>query len=110
MDNNQDRCCLKFDPKPWDEKVHRWKDKLFIKDTIPQLFHIPFPPMVGKMVQRQWKKAQDASAAPKVKNFLWLAHDPSAWKSEHYIHVTKKVPDVENVKFSGRFITKVFDI
>lgn len=35
--------------------------------------------------------------------------DPSPWKGEHYIHVTKEVPNAENVKISGTFISKVFD-
>ncbi|MFC1727344.1 hydrolase [Patescibacteria group bacterium] len=103
------QCCQKFNPSLWDEKVHQWKGKRFIKDTLPQLFHMPFPPMIGRMIQRQWKKAQTAGAAPKMKDFLWLAHDPSPWKSEHYIAVTKKVPDAHNTKLSGTFISKVFD-
>lgn len=106
-DKNQ--CCSKFNPELWDEKNHSWKDKLFIKDTIPQLFHMPFPPMIGKMIQKQWKKAQAAGAAPKIKDFLWLSYDPSPWKSEHYISVTKNVPNAENVRLSGKFISKVFD-
>lgn len=61
------------------------------------------------MIQRQWKKAQDAHAAPAIRDILWLAYDPSPWISEHYIHVTKEVPNAENVKLSGRFISKVFD-
>jgi hypothetical protein len=109
MARDKKTCCPKLDPKPWEEKKHVWKNKLFIKDTLPQLFHMPFPPMVGRMVQRQWQKAQKAGADPKLKDFLWLAHDPSPWKSEHYIHVTKEVPDAENVKISGTFLTKVFD-
>jgi len=102
-------CCPRFDPKPWQEKIHQWKDKLFIKDTVPQIFHIPFPPMIGKMMQKQWEKIQKANAAPKTENFLWLSYDPSPWKSEHFIHTTKTVPDAENVKISGTFISKVFD-
>jgi len=106
---NKDQCCQKFDPKLWDQKTHHWKNKLFIKDTVPQLFHMPFPPMIGRMIQRQWKKAQDAGAAPKMKDFLWLSYDPSPWKSEHYIAVTKKVPNANNAKITGTFISKVFD-
>ncbi|MBW2990503.1 hypothetical protein KY348_02240 [Candidatus Woesearchaeota archaeon] len=102
-------CCPKFNPKPWDDKTHKWKNKLFIMDTIPQLFHTPLPWMIGRMIHKQWKKAQDAGAAPKIKDFLWLAYDPSPWKSEHYIHVTKEVPGANNVKLSGTFITKVYD-
>ena len=110
MDNkDSEQCCPEFDPKPWDEKTHLWKNKPFIKDTIPQLFHMPWPPIIGRMVQRQWEKAEKAGAAPKLKDFLWLSYDPSPWKSEHYIAVTKEVPDAENVKLSGTFISRVFD-
>lgn len=109
MDKKKGECCPVFDPETWDEKTHHWEDKLFIKDTIPQLFHIPLPFMIGRMIHKQWKKAQDAGAAPELKDFLWLAYDPSPWKSEHYIHVTKEVPGAENVRFSGTFISKVFD-
>ncbi len=109
MSKHDKECCPKFDPKPWDEKIHNWENKLFIKETIPQLFHMPLPLMVAKMVKRQWKKAQDVGAAPDIKDFLWLAYDPSPWKGEHYIHVTKEVPNANNVKLSGTFISKVFD-
>ena len=106
---NRDQCCPKFNPKLWDGKTHHWKNKLFIKDTVPQLFHMPFPPMIGKMIQRQWKKAKDDGAAPDIKDFLWLSYDPSPWKSEHYIAVTKEVPSANNAKLSGTFVSKVFD-
>ena len=102
-------CCPKFDPAPWDEKTHIWKDKLFIRETLPQLFHMPLPWMVGRMIGRMWKKAQDAGAAPDLKDFLWLATDPSPWRSEHYVHVTKEVPNAENATITGTFVSKVFD-
>lgn len=38
-----------------------------------------------------------------------LAYDPSPWKSELYISVNKDVPNIENVKLSGKYISKVFD-
>jgi hypothetical protein len=104
-----EHCCQEFDPEPWDEKTHEWKNKLFIRDTVPQLFHMPLPWMVGRVVNRMWKKAQDAGAAPDLKDFLWLAYDPSPWKSEFYIAVTKEVPGADNVRFTGTFISKVFD-
>ncbi|MFC1647186.1 hydrolase [Patescibacteria group bacterium] len=108
-DEKKDICCQEFNPVGWDGKTHFWKDKLFIKDKIPQLFHIPIPAMIGKMITKQWKKATDAGAAPDLKDFLWLSYDPSPWVSEHYIYVTKEVPDAENVMFTGNYISKVFD-
>jgi hypothetical protein len=56
-----------------------------------------------------WKKAQDAGAASDMKDFLLLAYDPSPWKSELYMNVTKEVPGAENVKLTGSFTSKVFD-
>jgi len=61
------------------------------------------------MIQRLWNRAKEADAAPDLKDFLWLAYDPSPWKSEHFIYVTKEVPGAENVKISGTFVTMVFD-
>jgi hypothetical protein len=102
-------CCPVFDPEPWDKKVHNWKEKPFIRDYIPQLFHFPLPSMMGKVIGRMWKKAQDSGAAPELKDFLLLAYDPSPWKSELYMNVTKEVPGAENVKLTGTFISMVFD-
>ena len=102
-------CCPVFDPSPWENKTHNWVEKPFIRDYLPQLFHMPLPSMMGKVIGRMWEKAQDAGAAPEMKDFLLLAYDPSPWKSELYMNVTKEVPGTENVKLTGTFISKVFD-
>jgi hypothetical protein len=102
-------CCSKFDPATWDGKKNDWREKLFIRDSIPQIFHMPFPPMFAKKMMRMWKKAQEAGAAPELKNFLFLTYDPSPWKSELYLAVTKEVPNADNVKFTGEFLSRVFD-
>ncbi len=70
-------CCPKFDKTPWDEKTHQWEEKQFIKDSIPQLFHIPLPWTINQTMARMWKGAEEAGAAPDMKDFLMLAYDPS---------------------------------
>jgi len=102
-------CCPKFDPEPWDEKEVVFKDKMFIVDTIPQFLHMPLPGSFGKTVAKMWEKIEKAQAKPDDKDFLMLAYDPSPWKSELHINVTREVPDAENVKLSGTYATKVFD-
>jgi len=102
-------CCLQFDPVPWDGKTYLWKDKPFITESIPEFMHMPFPPMVAKAIGRMWKMAQDAGAAPELKDFLCLAYDPNPWKGELYVAVTKEVPSAKNVKLSGTFVSRVFD-
>lgn len=43
------------------------------------------------------------------KDYIMLSCDPSSWKSELYINVTKEVPGAENVTFSGEYLTKVYE-
>ena len=102
-------CCPPFDPALWDYKTHDWIDKPFIKDNLPQFFHMPLPYMMGRVIGRMWKKAEAANAAPATKDFMILSYDPSPWKSELYMSVTGEVPGAENIKFTGTFVSKVFD-
>ncbi len=102
-------CCPKFEPEPWDGKTNIWTEKQFIRDYLPQFLHMPLPSMMGKVIGRMWKKAQDAGATCEKKDFLLLAYDPSPWKSELYMNVTKEVTGAENVKLTGTFTSKVFD-
>jgi hypothetical protein len=106
---NDDVCCPEIDLGPWDGTTHVWTDKPFIKETIPVFFHIPWPPMIGKMIRRMWDKVQKAGATPKVNEHLLLNTDPSPWRSEWYMSVTKELSDAENVTISGTFFTRVFD-
>jgi len=102
-------CCPRFDPVPWEEATHLWQYKPFIMDSVPEFMHMPFPPMIAKAMGRMWKMAQDAHAAPELKDFLCLAYDSSPWRGELYIAVTKEVPGANNVRLSGTFISRVFD-
>ena len=38
-----------------------------------------------------------------------LAYDPSPWKSELHMTVTKEVPNAKNMTLTGEFFSKVFD-
>ena len=64
-----EECCPKFNPKKWDKKTLNWKNKKFIKETIPTLFHIPFPPMIGKKITKMYNLAMDAKANPPKKEW-----------------------------------------
>jgi len=102
-------CCPQFNPDGWEEKNHVWDNKLFIKETIPAIFHMPLPWSISRMIGRMWDKIQAANAAPGLADFLLLSNDPSPWKSEYLMAVTKEIPGAENVRLSGTFISKVFD-
>lgn len=103
-------CCPKFNPKKWDKKTFIWRDKLFIMEAIPTLFHIPFPPMIEKKITKMMKLAENPNKIDSKKDeVLVLFRDPSAFKSHIYISVTGKVNGAHNVKISGTFIARVYD-
>lgn len=106
---DQNVCCPEFNPVPWDHKKHVWSNKLFLKDSVPEFFHIPLPSTYGKVITRMWQKATDADATPEVKDFLLLAHDPSPFKGELLLAITKEIPGAEMVRLSGTFMSRVFD-
>lgn len=109
MNNKDEVCCPPFDPKLWDEKEVVWKDKLFVVGSMPQILHIPFPGAFEKTVKDLWAKIEAANAKIEGDEFLMLSQDPSPWKSNLYINVTKEVPDAKNIHLSGTFVAKVFD-
>jgi hypothetical protein len=100
-------CCPEFDTKRWDEKTHVWKDKLFLQDQVFQVMHIPLN--MSQVVKRMFSKIEAMKAAPPDKDFLMLCYDPSPWKSEIYMTVTKDIPEGKMAKITGTFESKVFD-
>lgn len=110
MNNKSNQCCPEFKPEKWDKRTIKWSNKQFIKESIPTLFHIPFPPMIGKKITKMMNLATDAEKMDSKKDeILILFQDPSAFKSNIYISVTGNVPGANNIKISGSFITKVYD-
>lgn len=104
---NTDTCCPEFKPKLWDDKTHIWKNKLFLQDEVKQIMHIPLN--MGKVITRMWQQVDQSKASPNTEEFLILAYDPSPWKSELFMTVTKDIPGSNIVKMTGTFIGKVFE-
>lgn len=103
-------CCPEFKPDKWDKKDWNWDQKKFIKDSIPTMFHIPFPSMINQKIGRMWKAVEEfRSALPNIEDTLILFLDPSAFRSEIYISTEKEVPTEQNVTISGKFVSRVFD-
>jgi hypothetical protein len=99
-------CCPRFDPAPWDEKEFQWQDKLFIKDRVRCLFHIPLN--FGKVMVRCMEKIKKADAFTSVQP-IGLSNHTSRWNMDLYIEVSKEVPGADNVKLSGTYVSKVFE-
>ncbi len=98
-------CCLRFDPEPWDQKEKVFKDRLFVKDNVLTIFHIPFG--FGRVMLRNIKKIVQAGAI--TNDALLLYRTRSLWRAEIYIAVAKDVPNAKMEEISGTFMTKVYD-
>ncbi|MFO7734376.1 MAG: hydrolase [Candidatus Aminicenantes bacterium] len=102
---DQDICCPKFDPAPWDDKTHEWKDKKFVRDKVRALFNIPMN--FGAVVRRLDGKIREAGAT--VPDYLGLSNHTSKWSMDMYVAVDKDVPGADNVTLSGKFFSKVYE-
>jgi hypothetical protein len=100
-------CCPPCDTEKWNEKTHVWREKPFISGNVAQIFHIPLN--VGRAIRSLWSKTTDAKAALPAEESLILFYDPSPWKSELFMTVSRDVPGAKNVKISGTFVSRVFE-
>jgi len=98
-------CCLRFNPEPWDEKEKTLQDKLYLKDHIRSIFHIPLN--FGQVMVKNMEKIQKADAL--AAEPLMLSDEKSLWGADIYIAVSKEMSGAEIVKISGTFLTKVFE-
>lgn len=103
--NSETGCCPKFNPDPWQEKEIEFDNKLFLKDQVRSIFHIPLN--FGKVMAKNMEKIKKADALSS--EILLLSDECSAWGSNLHIAVSKEVPEAEMVRISGTFLTKVFE-
>ena len=105
LHDSETGCCPRFDTEPWDEKEVVLEDRLFIKDRVRSIFHIPLN--FGKVMVRNMTKISAAAALADPP--LVLSDENSLWGADVYIATTKDVPDSEMAKISGTFLTNVFE-
>lgn len=103
--DQQQECCPKFDPAPWDGKVFEWSNKKFIKDKVFTLFYIPVN--FGSVITRMNKKVEKAGG--KIPDWLGLSDHTTKWNMDIYLAVDKDIPDADNVTMSGKFFSKVYE-
>jgi len=110
MNTKDQECCPEFNPQKWDKKIFSWENRRFIKETIPTLFHMPFPPMISQKITSMMKLATSANKVDVQKDeVLILFQDPSPFRSNIYLSVNGEVPRANNIKLSGTFMAKVYD-
>lgn len=105
MNANDETCCPRFNPEPWDEKTITWKDKRFVKDRVTSFFHIPLN--YGAVMARNvdMVRASGANTASRV----ILTDENSLWGADVYFEVSKDIPGAKMASISGTFLCKVFE-
>lgn len=98
-------CCPRFDPVPWDGREVTWQDKLFVRDRVRSLFHVPIN--FGAVMKRNMKAIEAAGAT--VPDNLVLSDESSPWGADVYFAVTKDVPGAQMAALSGTYFCKVFE-
>jgi hypothetical protein len=98
-------CCSVFDPKPWQEEIFEWQDKLFIKEKVFTLFYMPLN--FGAVMKRCMEKIDQAQA--KVVDGAWLSDHTSMWNMDLYVAVDRKIEGATNLTISGKFFSKVYE-
>lgn len=103
--SNNEECCPRFNPEPWDEKIITWKNKRFIQDRVTSFFHIPLN--YGAVMARNQKAIRDADAFTESR--IILTDENSLWGADVYIEASKDLPDKKMLTLSGTFLSKVFE-
>ncbi len=105
MSANEEICCPRFDPEPWDGKTLTWQGKCFVQDRVTSLFHIPLN--YGAVMTRM--EATIRAAGAKLEAPVMLTDENSMWGADVYVEASKDVPGAKMATISGTFMCKVFE-
>lgn len=101
----QSECCPRFDPVPWQEREIHWENKLFVRDHVRSILHIPLN--FGAVMERAIQRVEAAGAQTAQR--LVITDETSLWGADLYIEVSKEVPGAQMATLSGTFLSKVFE-
>jgi len=99
------QCCPEFNPAPWDDKMHEWAGKRFIRDKVFTLFYMPLN--FGCVMKRINEKITKAEAV--MPDYLGLSDHTSQWNMDIYVAVDREVPGARNVTLSGKYYSRVYE-
>ena len=105
MSTNDETCCPRFNPDPWDGKTITWQGKRFVQDRVTSLFHIPLN--YGAVMTRV--DAAIRAAGAKLEAPVMLTDENSLWGADVFVEAGKDVPGAKMVTLSGTFMCKVFE-
>ena len=98
-------CCPRFNPAPWQNKTHKWKNKLFIKGTLFSLFYIPLG-MNGFMMKNMELMNKAGAKNPES---ICIFDYSSPFSLDLYIATDRSVPGAQMAKLSGNYLSRVYE-
>ncbi len=105
MNANDEICCPRFDPEPWDGKTITWQNKRFVQDRVTSFFHMPLN--YAKVMARNVDMIRAAGAGTAAR--IILTDENSLWGADVYFEVSKDIPGAKMTSISGTFLCKVFE-
>ena len=104
--DNPTGCCPRFDPKGWDDQELHFEEKLFVRATTKSVDHVPTD--IGPVFERTFGKI-DKAGAYDPDDIIVLSRDVPPSHGEHFFAASKPVPDLEIVRWSRDYVTKLFE-
>ena len=104
--DNPTGCCPRFNPEGWDGRSLHFEDKLFVRATSKSENYVPTD--MAPVFERTFGNIEKAGAYDE-NDIIILSRDVSPSEGEHFFAVSKDVPDEEMVRWSGNFVTKLFE-
>ena len=102
---NNSECCPRLDPEKWDKKLHQWDEKTFIKGSVFTFFFMPVN--FGRVISKLCTKVE--AAGGKTSDNLCLSDHTSKWNMDIYLATDKEIPGENNIKLSGKYLSKVYE-
>lgn len=98
-------CCPLLNVEEWDDKIHQWTDKRFVKAYVKAFFGIPCN--ISKVMESVDAKIRAVGA--NTPDCVCLFDKKTKFKIDVMVAVSKEVPNMENVSISGKFYSKVYE-
>lgn len=104
---NETGCCAVPNVDAWDKKEVTFKNQQFVRMYTRSFMFMPLN--MAKIMTALQKTVEAAGATPPPQEVMILSRDVSPWKAEQLYHVSKPVPNADNVTLDGTFESLVFE-
>ena len=103
---DQTGCCPRFLPEEWDEKIFTLDNLKFVKARTKSFMYMPIN--MNKVYSYVFDEV-DKARARHESTYLVLSKDISSFKCDHYFLVEADVPNLDETRMDGNYLTKVFE-